>query len=247
MLSLIAIPFALSGPVVSHDAAVVTARLAEFAPLRAQRVAHGIPAIPADAWTRAATSGEVITGVAKIEGAGQKTGWGVAVLDVPLDRMWAGLNDEMQHQDILDLDHVEVTRGNLCEDRRHVLMVLPLPLVSDRWWVVENHYNPGLEAASGGRAYELAWMGLADPLSENLSAAARDKVDGAVAVTENVGAWLLIDLDGSRTLAEYHAYSDPGGNLPAGPAAAFASASIAGTVEKVAGYARTATSTCLGR
>jgi len=246
MLSIASFALASAGVVVPADSAAVTARLEEFAPLRAQRVAHGIPTIPAAAWAQAA-GGKVITGVSKIDGAGMKTGWGVAVLDVPLDRMWAGLNDELRHQEMLGLGHVEVVKGNLCEDRRHVMMVLPLPLVSDRWWVVENHYNPGLVAASGGRAYELAWMGLNDPTSSNLSAAARERVDGAVPVTENVGAWLLIDLDGSRTLAEYHAFSDPGGKLPAGPAAAFANASIADTIEKVAGYAATATPTCLGR
>ena len=125
------------------------------------------------------------------------------------------------------------------------MMLLPLPLVSDRWWVVENRYNTALADQTSGRIRELLWENVDAPRDEPLSAAARAAVEGAVPVAFNVGAWLLVDIDGQHTLAEYHAWTDPGGDLPAGAASAFANASIAGTMKKMARYAQEAQLTCL--
>ena len=227
----------------SVSPAAIAARLEAIAELRSQRITEHAPELPDSAWRQAA-AGEVVTGVSAVPGHKAKIGWGVAVMATSIDRLWAGLNDELQHTELLGLGHIEIVQGTPCADRRHVMMLLPLPIVSDRWWVIENRYNTALAAQTGGRVRELTWTGLTDPSAAALSAEALQKVDGAVPVTFNHGGWLLIDLDGEHTLGEYFSWSDPGGELPAGPTAAFAGATIAKTMRAMTHYANTQKSTC---
>jgi hypothetical protein len=226
------------------DAQAVQVRL-EQARSAAPRLAQTAPAIPDSAW-REAAAGRTVTGLASVPGEKARIGWGVAVLDVPIGRMWGALNEELHHQELLGLGHVEIVRGAPCADRRHVMMVLPLPIVNDRWWVVENRENAGLETATSGRARELTWDSVADPAAEPLSPAARAAIEGAVPVRISRGAWWLVDLDGTHTLAEYHAWTDPGGDLPAGVASRFAHGAIADTIDKLEAYATTAAVRCPG-
>ena len=215
----------------------IQARLAEIEPLRASRLERHAPR-PSEDDIRKAASGTVAVHV-----SGYKA-WATAVINLPIGKFWAGLNDELQHTELLGLGHIEIVQGTPCADRRHIMMLLPLPIVSDRWWVIENRYNTALAAQTHGRVRELTWTGQTDPAAAALSATARQKVADAVPVTFNHGGWLLIDLDGTHTLGEYFSWSDPGGELPAGPATAFASATIAKTMQAMADYARTQTSTC---
>ncbi len=216
------------------DLARVQERLEEVSPLMGLRLAETRPPIPDAAWTKAA-AGEVATGIAEVEGHEAKIGWGVAVVEVAIDRFWRGLNDELYHQELLGMGHIELVRGSVCQDRRHVMMLLPLPLVSDRWWVVENRYARALEQKSGGSVRELSWHQVKVEASE-LSETAQGLVEDAVPLAFNTGAWLLVALE-EQTLVEYHAWSDPGGDIPAGPASSFASASIEDTIRTMERYA----------
>ena len=242
VIAFLAIP-ALSLAESSVTPAAVAARLDEIAELRSQRITAHAPELPDSAWQQA-TSGEVVTGVLSVPGHKAKIGWGVAVMAVNIERLWVGLNDELQHTELLGLGHIEIVQGAPCTDRRHVMMLLPLPIVSDRWWVIENRYNTALSEQTSGRVRELTWTGQTDPSAAALSAEARQKVAGAVPVTFNHGGWLLIDLDGEHTLGEYFSWSDPGGELPAGPTSAFAGATIAKTMRAMTHYANTQKSTC---
>lgn len=223
--------------------AEVAARLDAVAALRSQRLTEHAPDLPDSAWQQAA-AGEVVTGVRSVPGHAAKIGWGVAVMEASIEQLWAGLNDELQHTELLGLEHIEIVQGTPCADRRHVMMLLPLPIVSDRWWVIENRYNTALAEQTSGRVRELAWTGQTDPSAAALSAAARQKVAGAVPVTFNHGGWLLIALDDEHTLGEYFSWSDPGGELPAGPTSTFAGAVIAKTMRAMTHYANTQVSTC---
>jgi len=225
------------------DHAAIQARLAEIEPLRSQRIAKDPPTIPASAWEQVA-AGKIATGVQEVPGYKAKMGWGAALLEVDVATMWRALNEELHHKDLLGLDHVEVVKGSACQYGRQVLMVMPLPIVSDRWWVVQNSENTKLNAASGGRIWELRWDGVADATVPGMSDAAKEKVEGAVRVVDNTGSWFLVDLDGSRTLVEYYTLSDPGGNIPAGTASSFAAKTIDATIESMEGYARTSTPRC---
>ena len=48
------------------------------------------------------------------------------------------------------------------------------------------------------------------------------------------GSWFLVDLGDGRTLVEYHALTDPGGNVPARLASSFAAGGISETIENIA-------------
>ena len=201
------------------------------------RTGDTAPTVPMDSW-KAAASGAIVTGVHRVSGHRASMGWGIAVVDVPIDRMWAALNEELHHKELLGLSHVEVVRGEACANRRRVLMVLPLPVVSDRWWVVENRFNTRLAAASEGRVRELTWGRVAIEDEDALSDSARQAIAESVEVTFNQGAWLLAELGPTKTLAEYHSWSDPGGSLPAGPASRFASRTIDATIQRLVRYAK---------
>lgn len=241
--ALIALFAAASASAAEVDRAVLDARLAEIAPLRAQRIAEDPPPIPDSAWEQVA-AGEIVTGVRPIPGHDARMGWGVGILDVDLKTMWRALNEDIFHRDIMDLDHVEIVKGAMCQDDRRVLMVMPVPIFTDRWWVVQNSVNRKLHAASGGRIWELRWDGVADPEIPGMSDKARDLIDGRVRVVDNVGGWMLVDLDGQHTLAEYHTLTDPGGNVPAGTASGLAARTIGKTMRSLEEYAKTAPARC---
>ena len=65
----------------------VETRLAEVAPLRPHRIEAGAPVMD-PATIRKAAGGTIVTG---LDG---RRAWGVAVLNVPIGKLWAGLNDE---------------------------------------------------------------------------------------------------------------------------------------------------------
>ena len=226
----------LTGRVRADSISAVLDRVQEVRQL-GLRISETAPMVPMDSW-KAAAAGTIVTGVHRVSGHRAYIGWGVAVVDVPIDRMWAALNEELHHKELLGLSHVEVVRGEACANRRRVLMVLPLPVVSDRWWVVENRYNTRLAAASGGRVRELTWWRVASADEDVISDSAQEAIAESVEVTFNQGAWLLAEIGPTKTLAEYHSWSDPGGSLPAGPASRFASRTIDATIQRLALYAK---------
>ncbi len=227
----------LALPAMAYDADALMERLDEVKLHRALRLATVAPELT-DKEYRAAADGKIATGVMKVEGHSAKLGYGVGVLDVGIDDLWAGINDETRHGDILPLSHTEIVHGSECQSGRRVLMVLPLPVVSDRWWINENTYNPAITQASGGTLRELSWSSLDDPASHAMSTGAKAAVDGLVPVEYNRGAWFLIALDDSHTLAEYHSWVDPGGSIPAYGASMFATSGIEDTFNAMADYAK---------
>ena len=223
--------------------AILSERRAEVAALRALRITDYAPPIPREAWQQAA-GGKIVTGIAVVEGHKARAGWGVAVLPVEIGMLWSGISDVGSHRSLPGLSHVEVVSGEPCADFRRVMMVMPLPIVSDRWWVVESRSNIALAAQTDGHVRELIWTGVTDPLSESISAEGRAHIEDAVAVTFNHGAWLLIGLDREHTMVEYFSWSDPGGELPAGPTSAFTASAIADTITAMGRYAAGGQSPC---
>lgn len=232
-------------PALALPLADLQARLDEVASLRSQRILD-VPAIPASAYEQAA-AGQIAVGLEDVPGHKAKKAWGVGVFAVGIEQIWAGLNDETQHVDISAVGAAEVVRGRVCEDHRRVFMYLPIPLLTDRWWINENTYNTALYQATGGRVRELVWRSV-DPASQALTPSAQAKVDaGGVPIASSEGAWLLIALDDTHTLGEYYVWTDPGGSIPAGIASKLAAGGIEDTYRDMEAYARDATLQCLGR
>lgn len=223
--------------------AEIQAKVAEIAPLRAQRLYRGAPPIPASAYAQIA-EGAVVTGLVDVPGHAAKKAWGVGVVDVGIDALWAALNDEQQQVGDGALSYARVLRGAPCADGREVLMVMDIPVVSDRWYINHNRYNQAVASASGGRVRELFWDLSEHPEALPIPESARPLLQDAVYVPSNTGSWWLIALDDNHTILEYSSWSDPGGNIPAGPATSFVAGTIEDSFEAVARVAKSGRSAC---
>lgn len=228
------------------DADALLARVDEIAPLRTHRRTAQAPSFTADDYRRAA-SGRVVTGLFPVEGHAAKVAWGLAVVDVGIEALWAGINSEQDQLDLLPVTRIELVGGRECESGREVLFVLPVPVITDRWWINRNTYNAPLADASGGAVREFLWESLSDPSSHAMSEAARAEVEGLVPLSFNRGAYFLVALDPGHTLVEYHSWVDPGGRVPAGAASMFATSGIEDTIEAMRTYAKRPVIRCAGR
>lgn len=235
---------ALLGATLALDPGLVEARLAEASALRARRL-FAAPAIPAAVYAKVA-GGAFVTGVDTSTGGAPIT-WGAEIIDVNIDDLWAALNDETRHIGITPLSYAAVLRGRPCADDRWAMMVMPVPVLDDRWMINHNRYNLPVSRETGGAVRELTWEAAPDPSAFTLPEAARPLVEGAVYLTVNRGAWWLIALDDQHTLAEYASATDPGGVVPVGAASSFASAGLDKTFDAMARYARAGKLPCKGK
>jgi hypothetical protein len=220
----------------ASDPAAVLARVDATASWRALRQAEGPPAIPRDSWSAAATRGPQ-TGLVSVPGHAAKKAWGAAVVDVPIARYWAAVNDDASHTRYTRLESSELLSGSPCRSGRSVLQFLPLPIVSDRWWITHITQNSRIQTESGGAMREIVWRSTVDP-SIVTTASGQATIANGVPLGFTKGSWLLQSLDADTTLVEYYVWSDPGGSVPAGAASSFAAGSVVDTIE---GMARLAT------
>lgn len=219
------------------DAAILKQRVAETAELRGKRVTTDAPPIPTEAYDKIA-SGEVWTTLQSVPGHKAKKAIGAVVVDVPIGRMWAAVNDETSKVDWTKLGYLELIEGSNCEDQRLVLQYLPISLVSDRWWVVRQTMNDALFQASEGRVREVKWTSTDE---RPTTATAVTWMDKGIPIAYTHGSWFMVDLDGQNTLIEYYTWTDPGGSIPAGLASSFAAGGISDTFETMAKLAKNGT------
>ena len=123
-------------------------------------------------------------------------------------------------------------------------MHLPIPMLSDRWWVTTQGTNPKIRTVSRGQVAELTWLSLKDPTAFTLDDTSQAYTDGSVWVTESTGAWLLIRLNDTSTLGEYHAWSEPGGYIPTGLASSLSASGIEETFNAMELFAQHNTERC---
>ena len=227
-----------------YDLSSLEAILERTRPHRALRDLSVYPSIPSSAYKTAA-SGEIATGLDQIPGYSAKLGWGVAVFDTPIEVLFPAINDEMQHTGLTPVNFTQIVSGKPCVDGRQVMMILPLTMMSDRWWVTTQSTNDTLRDQTAYRMAEISWVGVSEYSTLPLQPAVREKVKDMVHLPFTQGAWLLIKLDEQHTLAEYHSWSDPGGYMPAGVASTFAAGSISTTFEAMDQFAKKNVTTCV--
>jgi hypothetical protein len=219
---------------------LVLQRVDETAALRARLLEKGKPSISRDAYAKAA-AGDVITGVVSVDGSPNKKAWGVAVLDVPIDRLWGAINDDSKKVEHTQLDYLEILEGRVCEAPRRVFQFLPVPLLTDRWWIVNVRYNDALARDTGGRVREQHWA--TDGRNDLPTSGTQAWGAKGIPVGFTRGSWFLVDLDGKSTLVEYYTWADPGGSVPTSIANSFADDGIEGTLQTMEKLARSGT-TC---
>jgi uncharacterized protein YndB with AHSA1/START domain len=205
------------------------ARLQEIAPLRTKRLAD-VPLISPEDY-RSAALGKVPTGMRSVAGYSFKKGYGVRVVALPIEQVWAAVNDDKGKLKHTKLGYAEILQGRPCESGRVVFQYLPLPMVSDRWWVSSFQATTTLNNLSAGRVREMRWTSVDG--EGLLSDMAKSWAKRGIPVNFNVGAWFLVDLGGGSTLIEYYAWSDPAGYIPASLTNSMAKGGIENTIDAV--------------
>lgn len=231
------------GVAAAADPATITSRLAEIDSHRSLRAAEGVPTIPDSAYVSIA-SGGVETGVVSVEGHAAKKAWGAAVVDAPIDRLWAAINDDAGQVAYNKLETSEIVSGSRCASGRGVLQLLPVPWVTDRWWITFITSNDALSTATSGRIRENTWQSNNDPALVT-TATGQAAMEAGIAIEFTKGAWFMADIDGSSTLIEYYVWTDPGGSVPAGLASRMAAGGIEDTLEAVTKFANEGQPACL--
>jgi len=221
------------------DADVLEARLAEVAPLRDWRL-YQAPT-PDSGDVRKAAGGTVVTGLMS-SSSGSKA-YGVAVVPVGIGRFWAALNDETRHPGYTAVEYSELISGSICRSGRRVLQYLPVPMLSDRWWVGVITINHKIASTSGGAVRELAFTSSVDP-SEITSDAGKKMISGASPIGFSKGGWLLVAVDDRHTYVEYFLHTDPGGRIPGGMASMFATKGVRQNIEAITRFAKENTPSC---
>lgn len=196
--------------------------------VRAQRQASSAPTIPAEAY-QTAKGGKVETGLVDVPGHKARLAWGVGVVDQPIDRYWAAINDDRNKVEYTKLSHLELLGGDYCGADRKVFQYLSVSLLTDRWWVVNQRMNAGISSSTGGKVREMTWKSMSG--QEHLTPTAKEWADKGLEVGFTEGAWLLVDLGDGSTLVEYYTWSDAGGNVPARMASSFAAGGIDETIQ----------------
>ena len=163
--------------------------------------------------------------------------WAAAIVDLPIGRFWAGLNDETRHPGYTAVAYSELLSGSPCRSNRHVFQYLPLPFVDDRWWIGILYQNAKLERASGGAVRELFWRSSTDP-SEVTSPAARRIIEDAVPIGSTRGGWFLVALDPYHTYVEYYSNTDPGPGVPSSLTSRLAERGVRDTVQAMVRFAK---------
>ncbi|MEZ4320695.1 MAG: hypothetical protein R3F61_24655 [Myxococcota bacterium] len=192
------------------------------------------PSISAQAYADA-LSGRIVTGIESVDGVAVAKAWGLAVVDTPIEAAWMAINDESRMGGRMPVSVSEVIGGTPKSTPRRVFEFLPLPIISDRWWVVDMEANAALYAKEP-RMWELAWTDATSEANVAGTAMAEQAAQG-VPVAWTRGSWLLVDLGDGRTLVEYFSWSDPGGHIPAG-ASRFGGSAVTQTLKAVADLAQ---------
>jgi hypothetical protein len=217
----------------------LSARLVEIQPQRELRMVRA--PIPTEADLRKAAEGAVVTQLLSAS-AGSRT-YGVAVVPLSIGAFWAALNDETRHPGYTAIGYSELLKGRACASGRRVLQFLPVPMLSDRWWIGVLTKNTNLMQASGGALRELTWQSSIDP-AEVTTDSGKKILAQAEPIGFSKGAWFLVALGERETYVEYYLHSDPGGSIPSGIAAKFATRGVRETIGAIQRFAREARPAC---
>ena len=214
----------------------IQARLAEIEPLRASRLERHAPR-PSEDDIRKAASGTVAVHV-----SGYKA-WATAVINLPIGKFWAGLNDETRHPGYTAVAYSELLTGSPCQSGRQVLQYLPIPMVTDRWWIGHIRTNSGLERSSSNSVRELVWRGITDP-TQVTTESGRKIIDKAAPIGSTRGGWLLVALDQFSTYVEYYSNTNPGEGIPSSISSRLAAQGVRDNIAAMKKFATTGRPVC---
>lgn len=218
--------------------------LAILSATNGQRMVRSAPKITASQ-VQQALSGQKVKGIELVEGVPSAKGYGLTVVDLPVEKLWSAIIDADLHENAMPLKDSRKLQGKRCAHNHLIFQYIDLPVISDRWWITRIRYNGPLYTSSGGKVWELGFedvhkdQAMLDGLDPAL------KGDG-IPIAWTKGSWTMISLSPTRTFVQYYVWSDPGGSIPAGPASKFSAGAVEDTLKGVEALARAGKSTCGG-
>ncbi len=202
---------------------------------------HASAPSPSDNDLRKVAGGAVVTGL--LDSSTGSKAYGAAIVNVGIGQFWAALNDETRHPGYTAVAYSELLEGRVCQSGRKVLQYLPVPMLSDRWWIGTLTKNGKVHQASGGAVRELAFASSVDP-----ALVTTDSGQKMIAKAEPIGfsngAWFMVALDERSTYVEYYLHTDPGGRIPGGMASMFATRGVRENIEAIQRFAKEAKPSC---
>jgi len=214
----------------------IQARLTEIEPLRESRLERGAPRSSEEDIRKAAQ------GTVSVHVSGHKA-WATMVVNLPIGKFWAGLNDETRHPGYTAVAYSELLKGSPCQSGRAVLQYLPVPMVSDRWWIGHIRSNNSIARESSNSVREMVWRGSTDP-SEVTTESGRKIIDKAEPVGSTRGGWLLVALDQFSTYVEYYSKTNPGEGIPASISSRLAAQGVRDNIAAMKKFATTGRPVC---
>ncbi len=216
----------------------ISARLAEVAPHRELRTGRAVPP-PSDADLRRAASGAINVSV-----AGQRAS-ATTVVNMPIGKLWAGLNDETRHPGYTAVGYSELVKGRPCTSGRAVFQHLPIPVpfVDDRWWVGHLRSNANLERATGNSVRELTWKSTTNPEIVT-SASGKKMISASAPLGYTTGSWFLVAIDPYTTWVEYASASDPGEGVPTSVTSRLAAQGVRDQILAIQKFSRSGNPVC---
>jgi len=130
--------------------------------IRPDRLAKDAPKIPESAYVKA-VGGRPATGIEFVDGEKAGKGWGVQLYDLPVSVLWKAVNDDGDQAGRLPVSVSADVAGQRFHSGRYLFQFMPLPIVSDRWWVVHILHNAALYKDSNGTFWEQSWTDATDP------------------------------------------------------------------------------------
>ena len=230
-----------AAPAVSDEGSDLMATLSAAAP---QRMVKSAPKVTAAQVSRA-LAGEKVKGIEIVDGEPAAKGYGLSVVNLPIEKLWAAVVDADHHAGTMPLAASKKVQGKRCAHNHVIFQYIDLPVIDDRWWVTRIKFNSALYTATGGKVWELGFQ------DEHKNQALLDAVDPAlkgdgVAIAWTKGSWTMVALSPTRTFVQYYVWSDPGGSIPAGPASRFSAGAVEDTLKAVETLAKAGKSTCGG-
>lgn len=194
---------------------------------------------------RKAASGTIVTGSVAASGSSANKLYAAALVDVPIGRLWSGINDETRHAGYTSMAYTELIKGRPCQDHRRILqfMDIPVPFVSDRWWIGVRSSNKNIEMASGASVREVKWTSSVSP-SEVTSSAGQKIIGSGVPINFTKGAWFLVAITERHTWVEYYSWTDPGSGIPSSIANSAASGGIRDAVLAMRKFSKEGNPSC---
>lgn len=214
----------------------IQARLTEIEPLRESRLERGAPRSSEDDIRKAAQ------GTVAVHVSGYKA-WATTVINLPIGKFWAGLNDETRHPGYTAVAYSELIKGSPCQSGRAVLQYLPIPMVSDRWWIGHIRSNSNIARESSNSVRELVWRGSVDP-AEVTTASGRKIIDKAEPVGSTRGGWFLVAVDQFSTYVEYYSKTNPGEGIPSSISSRLAAQGVRDNIAAMKKFATTGRPVC---